>query len=162
MSTNEQESRFQVNYSLEDTFQALQSAIEKLEGFETVSLDAEQHSIHLKAQSALFSSVEELTITVSNCDNQSAAVTILTVPNPTGALLNNVRPPEKRRNHLREIMGALNNELLNYQPMDPSQKKETLYTFFCPYCGQKYQGGKEYVGQNIECTNCQRRIVLLV
>ena len=110
MSSNEQESRFQVNYSLEDTFQALQSAIEKLEGFETVGLDAEQHSIHLKAQSALFSSVEELTITVSNCDNQSAAVTILTVPNPTGALLNNVRPPEKRRNHLREIMGALNNE----------------------------------------------------
>jgi len=42
----------------------------------------------------------------------------------------------------------------------PRQESEREYTFYCPYCRQKYTGPSEYINMRIECHYCHRKIAL--
>lgn len=106
----------QVPYSLEDTFMSLRQSCQNLEGFNVDDYDETLKTIYLKAGISLFSWGENITVTVTSCDNGSSEVSILSTPK-TGIMFGGAVDMGKNRKNINIIMSALSEELKKYTPI---------------------------------------------
>jgi len=102
-----------VQYSLDNTFEALKKAIFKLSEFKVDSLDENAKKVYLTSGASWVSWGEKMTISLEQTRVGGTTISILSTPK-TGIILGGVIGFFKNRENIKKIVEAVSAELSDY------------------------------------------------
>lgn len=112
MSLVDHESKFEVEYRIEDVFNAIKDAIKKNSMFSLHGIDENINTIYLKAGVSLFSWGENIEVSCKKIDN-GTEINILSTPK-TGIMFGGAMDMGKNRKNITLITKAISEELKSY------------------------------------------------
>lgn len=146
--------KFLIDYGLADTFSCLQKAVDAQSGIEHKDVDLDEERIQIRTGNFL-SGKQHLDFRLSA--NPAGGTRLEVYTTDTGSTLELLPETDYGRKIIEKMMELLQK---NCTPQPPETDK--VYSFFCPYCKQRYEGGKEYLNKSIECNCCGRKIILTI
>ncbi len=110
---------FEVPYTLENTFCALQAAINNLDGMKLDKVEESIHTLYVKSGISVFSWGENITISLAENINGYTKITVLSTPK-TGVMFGGALDMGKNRRNIERISKELSDILAYFPKIKPN------------------------------------------